>query len=87
MIPSTEHRILDIVATHLGCERAELSRVTNFERDLEIDSLGALEVQMAVEESFDIELPDDVIECVHSIDDLIQIIEGLWPACQSDNTD
>jgi len=59
---SIEERLKKIIADQLGAEESEITPSTDLIEDLRADSLDLVELQMVVEEQFDIEIPDDDIE-------------------------
>ncbi len=52
-------KIRDIIAEQLGADASEITMETNLMKDLEADSLDAVEIIMAIEEEYGIEIPDD----------------------------
>jgi acyl carrier protein len=71
----TQERVIDIVVEQLGLERDKVRVESKFVEDLGADSLDTVELVMALEEEFDIEIPDEqaekittVVEAVHYID-------------------
>lgn len=74
MNAQTEKTVREIVADRLGLEADGLNCRTGFTADLGIDSLDAVEIQMAIEEAFDIELADDTIGEITTIGDLVNAI-------------
>ena len=52
-----------------------LSEVTNLEEDLNMDSLDAVEVVMALEDAFDVTIPDEDAEKFRTIGDIVAYIE------------
>ena len=64
-----------IVADHLGIDEAKVTEQSSFIDDLGADSLDTVELVMAFEEEFSIEIPDDVAEKITTIKDAIGHIE------------
>ncbi|HAX79047.1 MAG TPA: acyl carrier protein, partial [Cyanobacteria bacterium UBA11372] len=58
----TFERVQKIVAEQLGVDAADVVPGANFANDLGADSLDTVELVMALEEEFDIEIPDDAAE-------------------------
>ena len=56
---SLEERIAEIIVEQLGVSREEISPDASFVEDLGADSLDLVELVMAMEEEFDVEIPDD----------------------------
>ena len=55
----------------------EITLKTQFERDLEVDSLRAMEILAAVEDRFDITVPINVLNEIRTVEDLVREIEKL----------
>jgi acyl carrier protein len=70
-----EDRVIEIVVDHLGVDEDDVSPSSNFVDDLGADSLDTVELVMAFEEEFDIEIPDDSAEDIQTIQDAIDFIE------------
>lgn len=64
-----------IVAQTLGCSQDSIKDESNFVNDLGADSLNIVEVIMSIEEEFDIEIPDEDAETLHTVGELRQYIE------------
>ena len=70
-------KIKDIIVEQLDLEDADsLTMETSLKDDLDADSLDAVEVIMALEEEFDIEIPDDEAENFKTIGDIVEYIEA-----------
>ncbi len=68
-------RVKNIVVEHLGVEKEKVIDAASFVDDLGADSLDTVELVMAFEEEFNIEIPDDVAEKITTIKDAIDHIE------------
>ena len=68
-------RVKKIVIEHLGVEEDKVIDSASFVDDLGADSLDTVELVMAFEEEFSIEIPDDVAEKITTINDAIGHIE------------
>lgn len=64
-----------IIAENLGIDKDMIKDESNFVNDLGADSLNIVEVIMSIEEEFDIEIPDEDAETLHTVGDLRQYIE------------
>jgi|TARA_B100001996_G_scaffold347204_1_gene304587 acyl carrier protein len=64
-----------IIAENLGIDQDMVKPESNFVNDLGADSLNIVEVIMAIEEEFDIEIPDEDAETLHTVGELKQYIE------------
>ncbi len=68
-------RVKKIVVEHLGVEEDKVSDGASFIDDLGADSLDTVELVMAFEEEFGIEIPDDAAEKILTVKDAISFIE------------
>ena len=57
-----QDKIIKIISEHLGKEETEINMSSNFIEDLDADSLDTVELVMALEEEFEIDIPDDAAE-------------------------
>lgn len=73
---SIEQRVIDIVADQLGVEKEKISRDSNFVNDLGADSLDTVELVMELEEEFEINIPDDAADKIHTVGEAITHIEN-----------
>ena len=67
-------RVKEIVAEQVGVEEALVVPEASFMDDLGADSLDTVELVMALEEEFDIEIPDEDAEKIQSVNDAIEYI-------------
>jgi acyl carrier protein len=75
-IMSIEERIIKIVAEQLGSGEDEITNESSFIDDLGADSLDTVELVMALEEEFDIEIPDDDAENIATVQAAIDYVTG-----------
>ena len=68
-------RVKKIVIEHLGVEEAKVTDSASFIDDLGADSLDTVELVMAFEEEFGVEIPDDAAEKILTVEDAIKFIE------------
>ena len=68
-------RVKNIVVEHLGVEKEKVTDNSSFIDDLGADSLDTVELVMAFEEEFSIEIPDDAAETITTVKDAIDFIE------------
>ena len=71
---STEDKVKKIVMDHLGIEENKITLDSKFIDDLGADSLDTVELVMAFEEQFDIEIPDDAAETILTVQNAIDFI-------------
>ena len=69
-------RVQKIVVEHLGVEADKVVETASFVDDLGADSLDTVELVMAFEEEFNIEIPDDMAEKITTIKDAIDHIQN-----------
>ncbi len=74
-MPSLEDKVTQIVVDQLGVEPAEVVPDASFVDDLGADSLDRVELVMAFEEAFALEIPDDDAEKIVTVRDAIQYIQ------------
>jgi len=69
-------RVKKIVVEHLGVEADKVTEEASFIDDLGADSLDTVELVMAFEEEFGVEIPDDAAEKILTVKDAIAYIEA-----------
>ncbi len=72
---SLETRVTDIIVEQLGVSREEVVPEASFIEDLGADSLDIVELVMAMEEEFDIEIPDEDAEKIQTIRDALSYVK------------
>ncbi|HUH63046.1 MAG TPA: acyl carrier protein, partial [Terracidiphilus sp.] len=72
---STEERVKQIIVEQLGVDEAEVTPNASFVDDLGADSLDTVELVMAFEEAFEIEIPDEDAEKIRTVQDAITYID------------
>jgi len=70
-----DQRVKDIVVEQLGVKPEQVTPQAKFIEDLGADSLDTVELVMALEEEFGIEVPDDQAEKLQSVGDVIKYVE------------
>ena len=68
-------KVKKIVVEHLGVEADKVVENASFIDDLGADSLDTVELVMAFEEEFGVEIPDDAAETITTVQDAIKFIE------------
>ena len=71
----TAERVQKIVVEHLGVESDKVTQDASFIDDLGADSLDIVELVMAFEEEFGVEIPDDAAEKITTVKDAISYID------------
>ena len=73
---NTEDQVKKIVVDHLGIDESKVALDSKFIDDLGADSLDTVELVMAFEEKFGIEIPDDAAETILTVKDAINFIDS-----------
>ena len=73
---SVELKVKDIISEQLGVKKEEIKPESSFIDDLGADSLDTVEVVMALEEEFGIEIPDEDAEKITTVGDAVKYIEN-----------
>ncbi len=74
---SAEEKVIDIIVEQLSVERDKVVSSASFVDDLGADSLDLVELIMAMEEAFDIEIPDEVAEKIVTVKDAIDHVQSV----------
>ncbi len=69
-------RVKAIVVEHLGVEESKVVESASFIDDLGADSLDTVELVMAFEEEFEVEIPDDAAEKIQTVKDAVDFLES-----------
>jgi len=72
---TVDERVKKIIAEQLGVEEDEVTPEASFVEDLGADSLDTVELVMALEEAFDIEIPDEAAEGIATVGDAVKYIQ------------
>ena len=70
-----DQRVKDIIVEQLGVKPEQVVPEAKFIEDLGADSLDTVELVMALEEEFGVEVPDEQAEKLHSVGDVLKYIE------------
>ena len=73
---NTEEQVKKIVIDHLGIDESKITSESKFIDDLGADSLDTVELVMAFEEKFAIEIPDDAAETIQTVQNAIDYIQS-----------
>ena len=71
---SVTEKINDIIAEQLGVKKDEIKSESSFVDDLGADSLDTVELVMAIEEAFNIEIPDETAEQISNLQQAVDFI-------------
>ncbi len=72
---SVEEKVKQIIVEQLGVDEAEVTPTASFVDDLGADSLDRVELIMAFEEAFDIEIPDEEAEKIKTVQDATEYVD------------
>ena len=72
---SVDQKVKQIIVEQLGVDEAQVDATASFVDDLGADSLDLVELVMAFEEEFGIEIPDDVQEQIGTVGDAVRFIK------------
>lgn len=75
MATATEQKVRDIIVEQLGVDPEQVTHQASFVDDLGADSLDTVELVMAFEEEFDLEIPDEDAEKITTVGEAIEYIE------------
>ena len=75
-VAGLEEKVKKIIVDQLGVDAAEVTPEASFIEDLGADSLDTVELVMALEEEFGIEIPDEEAEKIMTVKDAIEYIKG-----------
>ncbi|MFI3301854.1 MAG: acyl carrier protein [Rikenellaceae bacterium] len=71
-----EYKVIGIVAEHLGFEQSRITLASNFVDDLGADSLDIVELVMAIEEEYGVEISDEDAEKMLTVGDVVFYLEN-----------
>ncbi len=72
----TEEKVKEIISKQLGVNASEITPESSFVEDLGADSLDTVELVMAFEETFNIEIPDEDAEKIAKVKDAVEYIKN-----------
>ena len=75
-VENVQERVKNIIVEQLGVEADQVKPEAQFVNDLGADSLDTVELIMALEEEFDVEIPDDKAEKIKTVGEAISYIEA-----------
>ena len=73
---SVEEKVKEIIGDQLGVDEKQVNSEASFIDDLGADSLDTVELVMALEEEFDIEIPDEDAEKIATVQNAVDYIKG-----------
>jgi acyl carrier protein len=69
-----EKKLTGLLVDELGVEADRITMEASFEEDLEIDSLGVVELLMALEDNFDVKIPDEEAEKIGNVGQAVDLV-------------
>ena len=72
----TIEKVKEIIANQLSVNIEKLTEKTNIAEELGADSLDVVEILMALEEEFNVSIPDEAIPNIKTIEDVVNFIDG-----------
>ncbi len=72
---TNQERLIEIIAKQLGVDEGNVTPDASFMEDLGADSLDTVELVMALEEEFDIEIPDSDAEKIQTVQDALSYLD------------
>lgn len=69
-------KIQDIIAEQLSVDKGEIKLESTFQEDLEADSLDLFQIVMALEEEFELEIPNEDMDQIKTVQDAVKYIES-----------
>ena len=73
---SIENKVKEIIVQQLGVDEDKVSLDASFVDDLGADSLDVVELVMAFEEQFDVEIPDEAAEKIGTVKDAVEFLKA-----------
>ena len=67
-------KLVDLLVEELGIDRDKITMDATFEEDLEVDSLGVVELLMALEDNFDVKIPDEEAEKITTVGEAVNVV-------------
>ena len=69
-------KVKNILAEQFDVEEDSITAETNLQEDLGADSLDVVDLLMSIEDEFEAEIPDEEVENIHTVGDLVSYIEA-----------
>lgn len=69
-------KMKDLLVSELGLDASKIADDANFEEDLEVDSLGVVELLMALEDEFGVKIPDEEAESILTVGQAVDLVHG-----------
>lgn len=69
-------RLKEVLINELGLDADKITEEASFDEDLEVDSLGVVELLMALEDEFGVKIPDDEAEDIRTVGQAVDMVHG-----------
>ncbi|MBQ9375295.1 MAG: acyl carrier protein [Ruminococcus sp.] len=69
-------KVRDIIVDQLDADEADVTMDASIVDDLDADSLDVVDLVMSIEEEFDVEIPDEEVENIKTVGDIVKYIEA-----------
>jgi len=69
-----ETKLVDLLVEELGLDREKITMAATFEEDLDVDSLGVVELLMALEDNFGVKIPDEEAEDITTVSEAVDVV-------------
>ena len=69
-------RLVGVLVSELGLDAEKINDGAHFEEDLDVDSLGVVELLMALEDEFDVKIPDEEAESIMTVGQAVDLVTG-----------
>ena len=76
MMEEIKSKVIQIISEQLGQDESEIQMISHFIEDLDADSLDTVELVMALEEEFEIDIPDEAAEKISTDQSAVDFIVG-----------
>ncbi len=67
-------RLSEVLVSELGLDADKINDEAHFEEDLDVDSLGVVELLMALEDEFDVKIPDEEAESIVTVGQAVDMV-------------
>ena len=69
-----EAKLIGLLVDELGLDRDKITMEASFDEDLEVDSLGVVELLMALEDNFGVAIPDEEAEGITTVGEAVSVV-------------
>ncbi len=77
-----EAGLKELLVNDLGVEAENITNASTFEQDLEVDSLGVVELLMALEDKYGVKIPDEEAESITTVGEAVDLVHDKLSASQ-----